>query len=1103
MMSRFSATGLWCCGLLLAALGMGPLGSVRADTAYVEDFSSGTPSTNWSGDAVQANQAVGGTNTSWYLGLLNNDAITLSLTGLNLAGGTATANSQGEHTFITVSFDLYIIGDWVGNNPTGPTTYDPSTFMLSYGNTPTPANLLTTTFSNDPYQYQTYPYDSSVVNGYWAQPGAKGANQINTLGFTGSLPYSDAVYSMSGGRNQSFTFNQSADDLTLIFSAANLDSNSFWGITNVKVVTGGVFTWQSALGDGWNGGWDYNPHWLNPNGVSTNLPGANDAVEFSAPQNYFVSIHQDYDVGFLRVKDSLSSTSGVLFNTIGHTLTLTAGDYNNASLAVADGSNLIGSLLVFNSNDDSDSNINGVINAQTLAIARGTNAQGTLTLDGALDPYPPGSAFPQGNVILNVQREITIGDGGAGSVPTLNILHGAILNGGLGGGSASSNPADGNTIGVYAYVDGTVNVDDHAAWNQTGAIWVGVLGAGSLNVTNASHVNIYQLPYDRQQLTIGGTLAVGGFTGSSGAVLVKDPGSQLNVGQVLVGNTAVESSLTIDNLGVLNASSLSIGWVIGDSAAGTAHVDVTHQGQLFVTTPDGLGQLNVGDSLDGQLNLGYARGDNGNLFNVGTATADSVIIGNSAGVSGELDVLFAQAADAHSLLTVNKTLIVGASGHGVLFMSAGGVTTVLGQGSAGGTIVTVGDQPGAWGQIYPGGGAGGDGWAQGSTFDASAGGVVLGNFGYGRWDLAIGGQGFARTLVMAQGAGSSADIVIDGNGSDNIHTTLLQVSDPSTGLTVGNAGTTASINILNGGLLDTFHASVGGQSGAMASGSVTIQDLRDPATVTNHQIGSAWFVHGQTVGLSSTGGTLDIGGEGLGGTHGGSGTVTVGAGGQLRVDIAIQLGQNGKLIADGGAITVGTADPLDNTPGQLHILASSLPNATAKVFGMGLIQADVLLDFGGNIGPNASVAGQAGTLSIVGSFHEMAGGNFSVKLQGAAAGQYDTLALVDSLLAAPSGAATFDSGAIITLIGENYGTAQVQVGDYFDILTAASVTLAGPLDLHFSSTLPSTNWYYDVVSVPGGQALRIEYGTPVPEPGALCLLGAALFALLIPRRRAV
>jgi T5SS/PEP-CTERM-associated repeat protein len=1081
-MKRIAGTKSWRRGLALAIVGVLSATPLYADIAYTEDFSSGSASTDWLGSGLPVSQATGGTNTSWYLGQLHNGTVTLSLNNLNGINfdPLVTPNSQGQHSFTTVSYALFIIGDWTGNNG----AINPHTFTFGTASSADPArNPLTTTFSNAPGSLQTFPYDT-VNDGFFSQPGGKGANEINSLGFTGAAPsYDDSVYLMAGGRNQSFTFDHSVDDLTLNFSAANLDPSAAWGITNVKVVTGGIFTWQAApsIGDGLDGGWDTSPHWLNPNGTTDSIPGPDDAVVFDkTDSSYFVSIHQNYSAGFFRVTASQSSTSGVMFNTIGHTLTLTAGNFSNASLGVADSA----SLFIFNSNNDIDSNFNGVINAETVVTA------GTLTLDGYLDPAPPGaSGNPLGNVILNVQREMTVGSAG-----TLNILHGAILNGGLGGGSASANPADGNVVGVYTYVDGAVNVDDQGIWNQTGSIWVGVFGAGSLNVTNGSQVNIFQLPYAGQAPTIGGSLAVSGFPGSNGSVTVKDPGSQLNVGQVQVGTTGADGSLTIDNFGVVNAASLSIGSYIGgfSGPSGNALVNVTHQGQLNVTTPDGQGQLNVGDYFDGKMTLGFVSGTDSSLFNVGLATADYGIIGNQPGATGEVDVSYAQAANLHSLFTVNKTLTVGAAGHGSLFMNGGGVTVVLGQGSAPGTIVTVGDQPGSSGLITLGGGSGAPGpggWAQGSTLDASAGGVVLGNAGFGRLEAVIGGQAFAKTVVMAQQAGSSAEVLIDGDIIDTNHSTLFKISDYLVGFTIGEAGNAATVAVNHGGLLDTFRATVGGQNNNMAAGAVTLENA-----------GSLWLVHGQSFGLFFAGGTLDIGGDGLSGQSGGSGVVTVGAGSQLGVEVGLQLAKNGRLVLNGGSATVGTADPLllDSTPNRLHIVGNTtLPLASTKVYGQGVIEADVLLDNGGYIGPNGFVGGQTGTLSIVGSYHELAGGNLSVKLEGTGAGQYDAVALLDSLLAGPAGNATFDNGAGVTLIGEAYTTPHV--GDYFDVLTAGHVNL-GSLNLTFVN-LPTTDWFYGVVSVPGGQALRIEYGAPVPEPACLTILGFGMLGVLSRRRK--
>lgn len=1082
----------------MAVWGGLPATCLRADTAYSEDFSLGEASAYWAGTSLPVSQASG-TNTAFYLGQLNNDAVTLALTGLDLEGGAATPNLQGQHSFVTVSYDLFVIGDWTGNNSSS----DPHTFAFETSSSAdATSHGLTTTFSNTPASFQTYPYDS--LGGFMAQPGGKGANQINTLGFSGAASgYDDAVYQLAGGRNQSFTFYHGVDDLTLDFSAANLAPGATWGLTNLKVSTGGVFNWQAApsIGDGLDGGWEIGEHWANPNFAMNDSPGPDDAAQFTAAGNYNVSIHQDTSVGFLLVSASTDNASAIQFNTIGHTLTLTAGNYSNVSLAIADGSDQSDSLFVFNSNNDLDSNFDGVINAETVGIARGVNTQGMLTLDGYLDPAQPGtSGGPLGNVILNVQREMSVGDGryrdgGPTGEGTLNIQHGAILNSGLGGGSASSNPSDGNVVGGYSYVDGTVNVSDQGIWNQTGAIWVGVEGTGSLNVTGGSQVNLFQLPYAGQAPARGNTLDIGGWPGSNGSVTVKDPDSIINAGEVMVANLGVDASLAIDNFGGVNAASVSIGAdIIGSpGSAGNALVNVTHQGQLNVTTPAGDGLLKVGDALDGRMTLGFVSGTDGSLFNTGRATADFAVLGNLAGVNGEVDVSYAQLADLHSLFTVNQTLTIGEAGQGTLFMNGGGVSVVLGQGLAPGMIVTVGNQAGSNGQIYAGGGSGVAGsWGQGSTFDASAGGVMLGNAGLGRLNLSIGGQAFAKTLIMSQQAGSSSELGIDGDGSDNVHTTLLKVSDPATGLTVGQAGTSASVTVFNGALLDTFRATVGGQGGDLGPGTVTVQDLRDPATLLNHEIGSLWLVHGLSFDGWSLGGTLDIGGAGIGNPLGGTGSVTIGSGGRLGVAIGLQLGKNGRLDLTGGAATVGTSDPLlmDATPSRLRIVGTSLPMASSTVYGQGVIAAEVLIDSGGNLGPNGFSGSETGVLSIIGSLHGLAGANLSTKITAPSTGNYDRFALLDATLSAPAGTAILNNGTGITVTGQGVYH-NPQVGDYIDVLTAAKVII-GTLDLTFIG-LPSSDWHYGVVSIPGGQALRIQYGAVVHEPGSLSIRGIVRF----------
>lgn len=425
-------------------------------------------------------------------------------------------------------------------------------------------------------------------------------------------------------------------------------------------------------------------------------------------------------------------------------------------------------------------------------------------------------------------------------------------------------------------------------------------------------------------------------------------------------------------------------------------------------------------------------------------------------------------------------------------MSGGGVTVLAGLDAGSGLLAIVGDQPGSHGLITMFGGAGSSDWSQASTFDASAGGVVVGNSGDGHLEIDDNAQAFANSIVAAQQAGSTAELVIDGAGADENHTTFLKVSDTSIGLAVGQAGTSADVTVLNGSLFDTYRVTVGGQAGNMGPGTVTVQDYRDPATVLHHVLGSLWLVHGQSLGSSSVGGTLDIGGNGIDSQTGGSGTVSIGNAGRLGVEIAMRLGTNGRLDVTGGAATIGTADPskMDLTPNLLHVLGNTtLPAAISTVSGQGVIVGDILIDSGGNLGPNGLVGGGTGTLSISGSLHVRSGGHLVATVNSPVSGNYDTCKLLNGSLTIPSGTATLDNGAGITISGGgSYSTPQI--GDYLDILSAGKVVI-GTLNLNILG-LPSSGWHYGVVSISGGQALRIQYGTTVHDSGSVSIQGNVL-----------
>jgi len=138
-----------------------------------------------------------------FLGQFGNDTVTLSL------------NNLPAHRAVTVSFDLFILKSWDGNNnDTGPDIW-----RLGAGG----QFFLNTTFSN-------VGYDQAYPGGYpgGSFPSYTGAQEIDTLGYT---YYGDSVYLLR------FTIPHTANNLALQLSASGLQEikDESWGLDNVLV----------------------------------------------------------------------------------------------------------------------------------------------------------------------------------------------------------------------------------------------------------------------------------------------------------------------------------------------------------------------------------------------------------------------------------------------------------------------------------------------------------------------------------------------------------------------------------------------------------------------------------------------------------------------------------------------------------------------------------------------------------------------------------------------------------------------------------------------------------------------------------------------------
>jgi hypothetical protein len=172
-----------------------------------------------------------------FLGEFSNGTVSLSLTDLP------------EHTTTTVSFSLYLIRSWDGNDTTvvDGDPLGPDTWSLGVAGGPT---LLSASFSNGNPAGQSYspsPGTLSCNAGYNAVYPAgtynpmTGASECYSLGYTFTDPNvtdepMDSVYSFS------FMFAHNASDLVLNFSAANLQgiTDESWGLDNVQVAVAPV-----------------------------------------------------------------------------------------------------------------------------------------------------------------------------------------------------------------------------------------------------------------------------------------------------------------------------------------------------------------------------------------------------------------------------------------------------------------------------------------------------------------------------------------------------------------------------------------------------------------------------------------------------------------------------------------------------------------------------------------------------------------------------------------------------------------------------------------------------------------------------------------------
>lgn len=142
-----------------------------------------------------------------FLGQFASDAITLTLSNLP------------THNQVRITFDLYLIRSWDGNN----TDFGPDIWELSLdGN-----SILLTTFSNFDASRQAYP--GSYPGGDF--PPRTGAAANNSLGYLWEGEPKDSTYHLT------FVIDHTATDLEALFSGTlQVATDESWGLDNIEVV---------------------------------------------------------------------------------------------------------------------------------------------------------------------------------------------------------------------------------------------------------------------------------------------------------------------------------------------------------------------------------------------------------------------------------------------------------------------------------------------------------------------------------------------------------------------------------------------------------------------------------------------------------------------------------------------------------------------------------------------------------------------------------------------------------------------------------------------------------------------------------------------------
>ena len=268
-------------------------------------------------------------------------------------------------------------------------------------------------------------------------------------------------------------------------------------------------------------------------------------------------------------------------------------------------------------------------------------------------------------------------------------------------------------------------------------------------------------------IRIGGTLTnsfgvIGNLPGSTGTVIVTDPGSNWsNAGSIVTGGLGT-GTFIIQNGGTVNSG----GGSVGLSAGSTGTVTVTDAGSRWINGPSN--GLNIGSFGTGTLTIT----NGGSVIDI---TPIITNIGNGAGSQGTVRV-----AGAGSLWSDVAGFRIGNSGTGTLTIAEGGLVTA--------PIVVIATNAGSMGTLNIGAGAGNPAAAPG-TLNASS--VAFGD-----------GTGTINFNHTAANYVFAPAIITTGIGIDTVN--VLAGTTTLTGANTYSGATNVIAGTLQAGALNRF-----------------------------------------------------------------------------------------------------------------------------------------------------------------------------------------------------------------------------------------------------------------------------------------------------------